>query len=156
MSHWHAAANGGLDAVVVPRMLTAHAVPGVERLDPDGRYARLVPTSAGPTPVRLRIDDDGVTVEAPDAADRAELDALIRRWFDLDTDLAEVNATLSRDPLLADLIDRHPRLRPLGQPDRYEAAIGSRARSAGLGRRGPDLRRSVGGRVRTTRPGRPA
>ncbi|WP_420793873.1 DNA-3-methyladenine glycosylase family protein [Pseudomonas fontis] len=47
----------------------------------------------------------------------------VRRVFDLDADLQHIEQTLSRDPLMADLIARHPGLRVPGGWDAFEQAM---------------------------------
>ena len=60
-----------------------------------------------------------------DPAEQVRTDRLIRRWFDLDSDLGPVNQRLSADPLLAPMVEARPRLRVLGHPIPFEAAIGT-------------------------------
>jgi 3-methyladenine DNA glycosylase/8-oxoguanine DNA glycosylase len=124
MTTWRIAANGRLEPDLVLRMLANHAVPGVEVADPAiGRHLRLINTAAGPTPVSLRLDDRGVEVELHDRDLRPEVDARVRRWFDLGADLETVLGRLRTDPRLASIITRRPGLRILEYPDPFEAAI---------------------------------
>ena len=121
-------AAGGLEAVIVLRMLAAHAVPGMEVVDqPAGRYERVVEGPDGPYLIRIVIDDRGLLIASTndDPAEQARMDLLVRRWFDLDSDLGPVNRCLSTDPLLAPLVATRPRLRVLGHPNAFEAAIGT-------------------------------
>ena len=121
-------ATGGLESVIVLRMLAAHAVPGMEVVDElAGRYQRVIEGPDGPYLISIVIDDRGVLITGMDdnPAEQARMDLLVRRWFDLDSDLGPVNRCLSTDPLLAPLVAARPRLRVLGHPNAFEAAIGT-------------------------------
>ena len=121
-------ATGGLESVIVLRMLAAHAVPGLEVVDePAGRYERVIEGPEGPYLMSIVIDDRGVQIASADLspAEQARTDVLVRRWFDLDSDLGPVNRRLSADPLLAPMVAARPRLRVLGHPIPFEAAIGT-------------------------------
>jgi 3-methyladenine DNA glycosylase/8-oxoguanine DNA glycosylase len=90
--------------------------------------------------VTLSADADGVRVLAelpggspsdearpaadagPDAGEARELDGRTTRGLDLDTDLAPVNASLRRDPVLAPLVSARPGLRIVGYLTHFEAA----------------------------------
>ena len=54
----------------------------------------------------------------------------LRRMFDLDADLATINAHLSRDPSLAPLVAARPALRVFGGWDPFEVAAAVDGRSA--------------------------
>ena len=128
MTSWRIEATGGLEPVIVLRMLAAHAVLGLEVVDePAGRYERVIEGTDGPYLMSMVIDDRGVLIRSTDEhpAQPARLDLLVRRWFDLDSDLGPVNRRLSADPLLAPLVNARPRLRVLGHPIPFEAAIGA-------------------------------
>lgn len=122
--------------------LLAHAVPGLERVDPSTRtYARLVTTCTGPVLVEATFGDGGVVVDAvaedgpdvgtpdgmrdrtPDDTTAAEVDAVVRGWLDLDTDLVAVAAHLGTDPVLGPLVEDLPSLRILGSFDGFEATV---------------------------------
>lgn len=115
-------ACGPFDAHAALAALQAHAVSGLEMVDRGrGLYARMIGTASGPAYVTMRLREDGVEVQAPSWA----LDAVaraVRRYFDLETDLAPVRRTLAGDPLLAPLVRRRPGLRVLGSFDPFESA----------------------------------
>ncbi|MFB0835420.1 DNA-3-methyladenine glycosylase 2 [Arthrobacter halodurans] len=134
-------ARGGLAAGPLLGALAAHAIPGVDVVDRSaGTHRRAVPLAGGYRAVTLSADADGVRVLAalrggppsdaarpaadagPDAGEARELEGLITRWLDLDTDLAPVNASLRRDPVLAPLVSARPGLRIVGYLTHFEAA----------------------------------
>jgi AraC family transcriptional regulator of adaptative response / DNA-3-methyladenine glycosylase II len=124
VTSWRSEAIGPLEPDLLLRMLTNHAIPGVEVADPDaGHHRRLINTTSGSIPVSLCLDHQGVVVEIDDHELQPEVDARVRRWFDLDADLGAVHAVLSADPTLAPLIISRPGLRILEYPDPFEAAI---------------------------------
>jgi AraC family transcriptional regulator of adaptative response / DNA-3-methyladenine glycosylase II len=106
--------------------LRARAIPGVEAVEGDV-YLRSVEIdglasvievevsrTVGAPSVRVRLDDQ-VRVDA--------LEPRLRRWFDLDADLATIGAHLARDPTLAPFIAARPGLRVPGAWDPYELAV---------------------------------
>ncbi|CAM2909025.1 DNA-3-methyladenine glycosylase family protein [Skermania piniformis] len=102
-------------------MLAAHAIPGAEELD-GTTYRRILTIDGEPALVTITLDPGGLTaVTDPSVDDPAPVAALIRRWFDLDTDTALVDRKLAADPVLAPLIARRPGLRLIGYPDEFEA-----------------------------------
>jgi 3-methyladenine DNA glycosylase/8-oxoguanine DNA glycosylase len=126
VTRWRIEARGSLEPTLVIRMLAAHGIPGVERTEPtEHRHTRLLRTSAGPRPVTVTADEEGVDIEGPfqDAGTRGEIGRRVRQWFDLDAELAPVRAVLAGDPLLAPLVAARPGLRVLGYPEPFEAAI---------------------------------
>jgi 3-methyladenine DNA glycosylase/8-oxoguanine DNA glycosylase len=126
MTRWRIESCGPLEATLVIRMLAAHGIPGVERTEPTAhRHTRLLPTSAGPCPVTVTVDEQGVDVEGAvdDARTRSEIDGRVRQWFDLDAELTPVREKLAEDPLLASLVLARPGLRVLGYPLPFEAAV---------------------------------
>ena len=110
--------------------LLAHAVPGLELVDATSRtYARLVATSSGPRLLEVAFGDDGVTAQVrhdepsvPQAA-LHEVEAAVRSWLDLDTDLVAVAALLGTDPLLGPMVTARPDLRILGAFDGFESTV---------------------------------
>lgn len=109
------------------RTIAAHAVPGVEECDVDGRRHRrvvrgrdVVLTVEWGQPGELTVSAMGATGPAPvDAA----LVALVRRWLDLDCDVAAVGAHLGPSGLLAPFVAARPGLRVLGSTDGFETAV---------------------------------
>lgn len=126
MTAWSIAAAEPLEADVVLAMLAAHAVPGVESCDQAaGQHRRLLSLRSGPAAVSVGVERAGVRVEidSTEPAVRAQVDARVRRWFDLDADLGPVRRVLAADPRLAPLVAARPGLRVLEYPDPVEAAV---------------------------------
>ncbi|QDO89795.1 DNA-3-methyladenine glycosylase 2 family protein [Ornithinimicrobium ciconiae] len=115
-------AVGGLEAQTTLTTLVNHATPGSEEVSPAGTYRRLLDLAGTPTVITLRIGPAGIDVEAP-ATVIEEATALVRWWFDLETNPAPVGAHLAADPLLARLVRQRPALRPVRHPAGFEAAI---------------------------------
>ncbi len=125
---WRLAARGLFAPDLVLRMLAAHAIPGVEEVDPAAAlYRRVLTLPSGPTLITLAFDESGVRIAAPAAerptAESAVVEARVRRWFDLDADLGAVERVLGADPRLAPLLAARPGLRVLEYPERFEAAV---------------------------------
>ena len=106
-------------------MIGAHTVPGCEELDVDqGRYARLMPTSAGWVRVQIVLAPQPTLVVEGDGAAEVvdEVEAGVRRWLDLDHD-PESLASWRTDPILGPLLARRPGIRRIGYPAAFEAVI---------------------------------
>lgn len=140
--------------------LGAHAIPGMERVDPAGlAHTRTIKTTAGPAVVTVsfqvpgqvelevqlppgRHPDGGLADSAPDSrregaqavgSDASEdgavgsavarIEGIVRRWLDLDTDPAPVDAALSRHSVLAPMVSARAGLRVLGSVDPFETAV---------------------------------
>ncbi|HMG93501.1 MAG TPA: DNA-3-methyladenine glycosylase 2 [Chryseolinea sp.] len=87
----------------------------------------------------LRVDDKDVLFELSPSknqhleisvlngpvteAQKNELIAYVREWFDLDTDLKPFYAMASKDRLLKDLIKKYHGYRIVGQPDLFESLV---------------------------------
>lgn len=104
--------------------LSARAVDGLEWFD--GReYARGLDLPSGPGVVHLVVNDDAIEAEFevthPD--DLSVAVDLVRRVFDLDADVGTIDAHLSADPLLANLVAQAPGLRLPGTFDPFEASV---------------------------------
>lgn len=115
---------GGLEVQPLIGALAAHSVPGLEATDRTQRtHTRLIETSAGPVLASIGFDDTHVTVsvDRPDAAD--EVVETVRRWLDLDTDLAAVHRALGADPVIGPLLLARPSLRIPGSIDGFETAV---------------------------------
>lgn len=118
-------ANGGLEASAMLASLAAHSVPGAERTDlAAGTHERLIRTAHGPVAASVRLNRAGaeVSLHGPPGAAEAALD-VIRRWLDLDTNVAQVEASLRADPLLAPLVEARPALRVIGTTDAFQTAV---------------------------------
>ena len=106
--------------------LAARAIPGVEQVG-DGVYRRTLTLGVARAVVAVRAAPAGHSLVAElrlssVAALPAAVGAL-RRLFDLDADVAAIDAHLARDPLLAPLVRRRPGLRVPGAADPFELAV---------------------------------
>lgn len=118
--------RGPYAAASVLAAIVAHAVPGLERADAAaGTLTRAFGTRRGPVVATVSIAAERIelSVDTTDAAARAEVVAVVRRWLDLDADPARIGAALSTDPLLAPLVHARPGLRVLGCVDGFETAV---------------------------------
>ena len=109
------------------RTIAAHAVPGVEECDVTGRRHRrvvrdgaVVVTVVWGAPGELTLEATGL--HGPVPVD-AGLVALVRRWLDLDCDVAAVDVHLGSAALLSPLVAARPGLRVLGSTDGFETAV---------------------------------
>src|SRR4051794_10292432 len=109
------------DPVPALASLVAHAVPGVETVEA-GTVRRVVRLGHGPALVEATLDEDRVELRST-AGTPDELAALATDWFGLADDLDAVRDAFSGDPLLGPLVRARPRLRVLGHPDGFEAAV---------------------------------
>lgn len=110
--------------------LAVRAVPGLEAGDPAGGwYRRLVRLAHGLgrfTVTAPAGDLPGVlpaTVEVEEVQDLPELVRVLRNLLDLDADTAAIARALSRDPRLAQIVDKAPGLRVPGDVDGVEMAV---------------------------------
>ncbi|SMH44822.1 DNA-3-methyladenine glycosylase II [Rathayibacter oskolensis] len=116
-------ANGPFDRAGAASLLRNHALPGIDRVADDGRrLERLLTVDGGLHPVAIQLTETGVRVETASQVAPA-VAALVRAWFDLDSDLIAIGAELSRDPLLAPLVASRPGLRATQYPEPFEAAV---------------------------------
>jgi len=106
--------------------LAARTIPGVESVDADGvTYRRSIRVDGTPGLIEVRPDVASgldVRADAPAAA-LLTIEARLRRWFDLDADVATIGAHLARDPLLKPLVAARPGLRVPGAWDPFELAV---------------------------------
>ena len=101
----------------------ARATPGVERVR-DGRYRRRIEQDG--EELTIEIDADGkrhLRVEVDRGAAFPELEARLRRMFDLDAHLPVIAAHLRRDPRLASLLESRPAAGIAGAFDAFELAV---------------------------------
>ena len=101
--------------------LVAHAVPGVEAVDA-GTVRRVVRLDDGPALVEATLDADRIALRST-AGSEAALAALAGSWFGLADDLDAVLDAFGDDDVLGPLVRARPRLRVLGHPDGFEAAV---------------------------------
>jgi AraC family transcriptional regulator of adaptative response / DNA-3-methyladenine glycosylase II len=127
--------------------LAMRAIPGVEAVDPDGTYHRVLRLPTGMAIVSLRARADHVTADLllADLRDLGPAVARCRRLLDLDADPEAVDDALSADPLLRPRVAATPGRRSPGAADGTEllvrAVIGQQVSVAGA--------RTVAGRVAT-------
>lgn len=112
------------------RTIAAHAIPGVEECDvPGRRHSRVVRGGDGnDVVVTVEWGDPGALTLSATGTDGPvtvddDLVALVRRWLDLDCDVAAVAAHLGTSELLGPLVRERPGLRVLGSTDGFETAV---------------------------------
>jgi AraC family transcriptional regulator of adaptative response / DNA-3-methyladenine glycosylase II len=102
------------------------AIPGVEQVDAQ-RYRRvfIIDGLVGSLSVETIADDDALRlqIEFPDATQVPKIVERVCRMFDLDADIAAVNARLGRRAPLRRCIARHPGQRLPGGWDGFEIAV---------------------------------
>ncbi|TJY69277.1 DNA-3-methyladenine glycosylase 2 family protein [Arthrobacter sp. CAU 1506] len=114
------------DAPAALAALAAHAVPGLERVDPAaGTCTRLFLTGTGPVPVTATLLPDSVSLDigAESPAAVADITTAVRGWLDLELEPERVAAMLGNDAVVGPLIAARPGLRILGYPDGFEGAV---------------------------------
>ena len=112
------------DAGAVLGNLRAHAIPGAEVVD-GNTITRPILAPSGPVLVTVALTPTTVraAIDSTEAADVAEVIAVIRRWFDLDLDPQNVADVLGFDPVVGPLLTVRPGLRVVGSPHGFETAI---------------------------------
>jgi AraC family transcriptional regulator of adaptative response / DNA-3-methyladenine glycosylase II len=102
----------------------ARAVPGVETID-GGRYLRTVTIDGRPGAIEVRPDAGGVRLTMHGVGTQGIFPVVqrCREVFDLDAPVREIADVLSRDSLLAGLLDRNPGVRVPGAWDGFELAV---------------------------------
>lgn len=117
--------------------LAARAIPGVEAVDADGTYHRVLRLPTGMALVALRPAADHVTADLllADLRDLGPAVSRCRRLLDLDADPVAVDESLGSDPLLGPLVAITPGRRSPGAVDGTEllvrAVIGQQVSVAG-------------------------
>ena len=105
--------------------LSARAITGLETVDA-GVYRRSISVAGGHGWVSVEPGAGSwlaVTVDFPEPAAMPEIERRLRRMFDLDAVPEVINAQLSQDPLMAQLVAARPGLRLPGTWDGLELAI---------------------------------
>lgn len=139
------ATRGPFAGAELMAFLAMRAIPGVESVDDDGTYHRVLRLPAGPATVSLRAEADHVSARLllAELRDLGPAVARCRRLLDLDADPTAIDEALGSDPLLAPLVDATPGRRSPGAVDGTEllvrAIIGQQVSVAGA--------RTVAGRV---------
>jgi 3-methyladenine DNA glycosylase/8-oxoguanine DNA glycosylase len=119
-------ARGAFDHTAALATLAAHAVEGLHRLDAAaGTLTRWVDVDGAAHLVTVHLDAGGahLVTPSPDPAVHAALRALATHWFDLEADLAPVDAQLGADPLFAAQVRERPGLRITRFRGPFEAVI---------------------------------
>lgn len=119
------ATTGPLPAAPMLAALAAHSLPGIQETS-GSTVRRLLEVDGTVVPVEIEITDGHVAWRPPAGfsdAVLARVEHTLRRWLDLDRDLAPVHAHLAGDPRLGPLVERWPGLRVVGHPDPFEAAV---------------------------------
>jgi len=102
------------------------AIPGIEEVDEHSYTRRFALNDiVGTFRVSQMRDAPALTLNI-DCADTRQLQAIcarVRRMFDLDADIASINAKLRADPLLKLCVRRHPGQRLPGGWDGFEIAV---------------------------------
>jgi AraC family transcriptional regulator of adaptative response / DNA-3-methyladenine glycosylase II len=106
--------------------LGARAMPGVERVAGD-RYERTFSVGCARGVVEVQLADDErhliATIHTDEISGLSAVVARLRRLFDLDVDIAAVDAHLARDRRLAALVRERPGVRVPGAWDDFELAV---------------------------------
>ncbi|TQN32963.1 DNA-3-methyladenine glycosylase II [Haloactinospora alba] len=115
------------DARQVFGFLAARAVPGVEEVDGNGTYRRVLRLPHGTGTVEVLPQAEGgflqCRVRLEDLRDLGAAVQRCRRMLDADTDPRAVSEVLREDPLLAPVVARSPGLRSPGHPCGSELAV---------------------------------
>ncbi|WP_213941142.1 AlkA N-terminal domain-containing protein [Pseudomonas sp. dw_612] len=105
--------------------LSARAIAGMETVV-DGVYSRSIGLQGVHGTFSIKpagADALEVTLDFPDPGAMPEIEARLRRMFDLDADLPSIHRHLAIDPLMARLIAERPGLRVPGTWEGLELAI---------------------------------
>lgn len=115
---------GPYDWPLALRMISAHAVPGGERLDDGtGGYARVLSSASGPRVVVVRPEGQAMIVEVAGQQVDDGVSARVRHWLDLDLDPSATVARFAADRRLGPLVRERPGLRRIRYPDTFEAVV---------------------------------
>ena len=119
-------ANGPFDRDAVVANLSSHAVSGLQHFDAETQVlSRWIKVAGTQQFVQVQLVDAHLVVTT-DSMDPGINDAIAQRvrfWFDLDTDLAPVNAHLAQDPLFAPQVSQRPGIRITRHHAPFEGTI---------------------------------
>jgi AraC family transcriptional regulator, regulatory protein of adaptative response / DNA-3-methyladenine glycosylase II len=124
--------HGPFDDAAALAALAAHAVPGLEFVDPAaGTCTRLFDVGGGPVQATIRLGSNAVMLQTAPVAGTAaapclpgtQIAAAVRGWLGLDADVSRVAEVLGPDPLLGPLVAARPGLRIMGYADGFEGAV---------------------------------
>lgn len=106
--------------------LRARAIAGIELVE-DGRYLRTIEINGALGSIAVadlpKLQSLEVRILFPDLKALPAIVARVRRLFDLGADIEIIDAHLSADPALAELVRQRPGLRAPGGWDGFEVAI---------------------------------
>jgi AraC family transcriptional regulator of adaptative response / DNA-3-methyladenine glycosylase II len=114
------------DWTAMTEFLALRAIPGIEQVEPDlYRRSFALERARGvvevrPAPGRSHLT---ATIRTSDVAALATIVARLRRLFDLDADIAAIDAHLAAQPRLAEAVRARPGLRVPGAWDGFELAV---------------------------------
>lgn len=115
------AANGPWDLDAALTSLRTHSIAGVDSHDGARmRHTRVLRLDGEPRIVEVRLQSDGVFLSGL-ASD--EVETVAQRWFDLDTDIEEVDAHLASSAVFAEHVRERPGIRITRYLDDFEAAV---------------------------------
>ena len=105
--------------------LARRAIPGIEHVDAHAYSRRFAFAGVAGSLRVTKLEDDALalTVEFPDTSRLQDICMRVRRIFDLDADIAAINAHLGADKRLRACIRRHPGQRLPGGWDGFEIAV---------------------------------
>jgi AraC family transcriptional regulator of adaptative response / DNA-3-methyladenine glycosylase II len=116
-----------LDGAALLDHFANRAVPGIERIDPDGTYVRSLALPHGPAVVMLHLGDSGPPLRGEmalaDPRDRQAAETLCRELLDLDNDPRPVQEGLGADPLLGPAVTASPGRRVPGAAEATELCV---------------------------------
>ncbi|HTU31972.1 MAG TPA: DNA-3-methyladenine glycosylase [Solirubrobacteraceae bacterium] len=119
--------TGPLDRGALVDYFANRAVPGIERVEPDGTYVRSLALPHGPALVTLRLGEAGPPLTGAlalgDRTDRGAAETICRQLLDLDHDPAPVQDRLGDDPLLGPAVGASPGRRVPGAVDATELCV---------------------------------
>ena len=125
-ARFHLHANGPFDHAAVMANLSSHAVTGLHDFDATTQqFSRWINISGTQQWVQLKLADDGflVTTDSPDSSINSVIAARVKHWFDLDTDLSDINAHLRRDDIFSQQVKERPGIRIVRHQAPFEGAI---------------------------------
>jgi AraC family transcriptional regulator of adaptative response / DNA-3-methyladenine glycosylase II len=117
--------EGPLDWAAMLGHLAPRAIPGVEVVD-GSVYRRTIVVNHDPGVLEFRPADGRhllVTAHLPHWEGLIHVIERARRVFSLDLPMVDATEHLARDPMLAELLARHPGRRPSGAWDAFEIGV---------------------------------
>lgn len=133
-ARFHLHANGPFDHAAVMANLSSHAVTGLHDFDATTQqFSRWINISGTQQWVQLKLADDGVlvTTDSPDSSINSGVAARVKHWFDLDTDLSDINAHLRRDDIFSQQVKERPGIRIVRHQAPFEGGYLGRPSSTG-------------------------